>query len=115
MCRMRGTYLEVGHISPNSFARLDVQKLVQNQIRFYGIQHYDPWILPNSIEFLMRRCGFVLEGPIRIFGIDVRRQPSRALAREIRLLLHANAERPVDLREDRGGLPRGAGLRRLTR
>lgn len=54
MCRMRGTYLEVGHISPNSFATLDVQKLVANQTRFYAIQHYDPWIIPNAIDFLMR-------------------------------------------------------------
>ena len=54
MVRMRGTYLEVGHISPNSIAKLDVQKLVQNQIRFYGIQHYDPWIIPNAIDFLRR-------------------------------------------------------------
>jgi hypothetical protein len=28
--------------------------LVANQIRFYGIQHYDPWILPNAIDFLLR-------------------------------------------------------------
>ena len=48
MCRMRGTYLEVGHISPNSMATFDVQKLVQNQIRFNAIQHYDPWIIPTS-------------------------------------------------------------------
>jgi threonine dehydrogenase-like Zn-dependent dehydrogenase len=54
MCRMRGTYLEVGHISPGSIAHLDVQKLVSNQIRFNAIQHYDPWIIPNSIDFLMR-------------------------------------------------------------
>ena len=49
-----GTYLEVGHISPNSIARLDVQKLVSNQVRFNAIQHYDPWIIPNAIDFLMR-------------------------------------------------------------
>lgn len=54
MLRMRGTYREVGHISPNSIARLDVQKLVANQVRFFAIQHYDPWIIPNAIEFLMR-------------------------------------------------------------
>ncbi|MBV8084723.1 MAG: zinc-binding dehydrogenase [Chloroflexi bacterium] len=54
MVRQRGTYLEVGHISPNSIARLDVQKLVSNQLRFFAIQHYDPWIIPNSIDFLMR-------------------------------------------------------------
>ena len=54
MCRMRGTYLEVGHISPNSMATVDVQKLVANQIRFNAIQHYDPWIIPASIDFLMR-------------------------------------------------------------
>ncbi|MCL0044076.1 zinc-binding dehydrogenase [Dehalococcoidia bacterium] len=54
MCRMRGTYLEVGHISPNSMATFDVQKLVANQIRFNAIMHYDPWIIPNSIDFLLR-------------------------------------------------------------
>jgi L-iditol 2-dehydrogenase len=54
MCRMRGTYLEVGHISPGSIAHLDVQKLVSNQIRFNAIQHYDPWIIPNAIDFLIR-------------------------------------------------------------
>jgi threonine dehydrogenase-like Zn-dependent dehydrogenase len=54
MLRMRGTYLEVGHISPNSIAKLDVQKLVSNQVRFFAIQHYDPWIIPNAIDFLMR-------------------------------------------------------------
>lgn len=54
MCRMRGTYLEVGHISPNSLATFDIQKLVSNQLRFNAIQHYDPWIIPASIDFLMR-------------------------------------------------------------
>ena len=54
MVRMRGIYLEVGHISPNSMASLDVAQLVANQIRFYGIQHYDPWILPNAIDFMER-------------------------------------------------------------
>ena len=54
MVRMRGTYLEVGHISPNSIAHLDVQKLVSNQLRFFAIQHYDPWIIPNALDFLMR-------------------------------------------------------------
>ena len=54
MVRMRGIYLEVGHISPNSFASIDVTGLVSNQIRFYGIQHYDPWIIPNAIDFIER-------------------------------------------------------------
>ena len=57
MCRMRGTYLEVGHISPNSMATFDVQELVSNQLRFYAIQHYDPWIIPNAIDFLVRTRG----------------------------------------------------------
>jgi threonine dehydrogenase-like Zn-dependent dehydrogenase len=54
MVRMRGTYLEVGHISPHSMAVLDVQKLVANQVRFFAIQHYDPWIIPAAIDFLIR-------------------------------------------------------------
>ena len=35
-------------------ASLDVAQLVANQIRFYGIQHYAPWILPNAIDFMER-------------------------------------------------------------
>jgi threonine dehydrogenase-like Zn-dependent dehydrogenase len=54
MVRMRGIYLEVGHISPNSFASIDISTMVSNQVRFYGIQHYDPWIIPNAIDFLER-------------------------------------------------------------
>jgi threonine dehydrogenase-like Zn-dependent dehydrogenase len=54
MCRMRGTYLEVGHISPHSMATFDVRELVANQIRFNAIQHYDPWIIPAAVDFLVR-------------------------------------------------------------
>lgn len=54
MVRMRGTYLEVGHISPNSWAKIDMSTVVSNQTRIYGIQHYDPWIIPNAIDFLER-------------------------------------------------------------
>jgi threonine dehydrogenase-like Zn-dependent dehydrogenase len=54
MVRMRGVYLEVGHISPNSYPSIDFSELVKNQVRIYGIQHYDPWIIPNSIDFLER-------------------------------------------------------------
>ena len=54
MLRQRGTYLEVGHISPNSMATFDVQELVSRQVRFFGIQHYDPWILPTTIDFMVR-------------------------------------------------------------
>ena len=54
MVRMRGKYLEIGNIMPGSKASLDMAKFITNQIRFYGIQHYDPWIIPNSIDFLLR-------------------------------------------------------------
>lgn len=57
MLRMRGTYLEVGHISPNSMASFDVQQLVANQVRFFGIQHYDPWIVKAGIDFMQRAKG----------------------------------------------------------
>jgi threonine dehydrogenase-like Zn-dependent dehydrogenase len=57
MLRMRGTYLEVGHISPNSMVTFDVQKWVSNQVRFFAIQHYDPWIVKAGIDFMMRVKG----------------------------------------------------------
>ena len=31
-----------------------MSKMVSNQVRFYGIQHYDPWIIPNAIDLLER-------------------------------------------------------------
>lgn len=54
MCSMHCTYLDIGHIIPNSMATFDVRQLVADQNRFNAIQHYDPWILPNSVDFLMR-------------------------------------------------------------
>ena len=54
MCRMRGVYLEIGNIMPNSVPRLDMHQMISRQIRFLALQHYDPWIIPAAIDFLSR-------------------------------------------------------------
>jgi len=54
MLRLGGVYLEIGHITPNSSMTLDVNLVVRRQIRFLGIQHYNPWIIPAALDFLVR-------------------------------------------------------------
>ncbi|MCS7206696.1 MAG: zinc-binding dehydrogenase [Dehalococcoidia bacterium] len=54
MLRRGGTYVEIGHISPNSNATLDMSYLVSRQIRILGIMHYDPWVIPAALDFLVR-------------------------------------------------------------
>ena len=54
MVRMKGKYLEIGSIAPNSFINVDTNYLVSNQIRIFNFQHYDPWILPKCSDFLER-------------------------------------------------------------
>ena len=54
MVRMRGKYLEIGSIAPNSFINVDTNYLVSNQIRMMNFQHYDPWIIPKCADFLER-------------------------------------------------------------
>ncbi len=54
MLRSRGTYVELGHITPNSMLSLDVSRLVAKQIRLLGVGHYDPGIIPMGLDFLVR-------------------------------------------------------------
>lgn len=54
MLRRGGTYVEIGHISPNSNATLDMSYIVSRQIRILGVMHYDPWVIPAALDFLVR-------------------------------------------------------------
>ncbi len=53
MLRVGGTYLDIGNISGG---RLDIpaNKIIIKQIRWIGVQHYNPWIIEAALDFLER-------------------------------------------------------------
>ncbi len=54
MCRMHGTYLEVGMGLVKSDSPPDLRGLLPKQISFISFQHYNPWVIPAAVDFLIR-------------------------------------------------------------
>lgn len=54
MVRKGGVYVEVGNIFPRSTLTLDVSKILWNHTRIIPATHYDPYILPVTLDFLSR-------------------------------------------------------------
>jgi L-iditol 2-dehydrogenase len=54
MARKGGTFVEIGNIWPNSNVTLDVSKILWGQVRIIPVTHYDPYILPVTLDFLVR-------------------------------------------------------------
>ena len=54
LVRPGGTIVEIGCMWPNSTTQLDVSKFVWNNVTVIGIAHYDPYILPVALDFLVR-------------------------------------------------------------
>ena len=54
MLRRGGTLVEIGNIWPNSNVTLDVSKLLWGVTRIVPTAHYDPYILPVALDFLVR-------------------------------------------------------------
>ena len=54
MLRNGGTFVEVGNIWPDSNVELDISKILWGQTRIIPVTHYDPYILPVSLDFLVR-------------------------------------------------------------
>ena len=54
MVRRGGVYLEVGNIFPESNVTLDMSKILWGHTRIVPVTHYDPYILPVTIDFLAR-------------------------------------------------------------
>ena len=54
MLRRGGTYVEIGNIWPNSNVTLDVSKLLWGVTTIVPTVHYDPYILPVSMDLLVR-------------------------------------------------------------
>ena len=54
MLRNGGSYVEIGNIWDNSDASIDMSKLVWSMTKLIGIAHYDPYIIPVALDFLVR-------------------------------------------------------------
>lgn len=54
MLRKGGTYVEIGNIWANSTVTLDISKILWGVTRIVPTVHYDPYILPVALDFLVR-------------------------------------------------------------
>jgi len=54
MLREGGTYLEIGNISFGRTVALDPSTLVWGSKRIQGVIMYDPWVIPEALDFLVR-------------------------------------------------------------
>ncbi len=54
MLRDGGTYLEIGNISFGRTTELDPSQLVWGSKRIQGVIMYDPWVIPEALDFLVR-------------------------------------------------------------
>jgi threonine dehydrogenase-like Zn-dependent dehydrogenase len=54
MVRNGGTYLEVGNISPADEVAFRPNLLVRTNKRIVGVLHYNPWVIPAALDFLVR-------------------------------------------------------------
>ena len=54
MLRLGGTFVEIGNIWANSNVTLDVSKILFGATRIVPAVHYDPYILPVALDFLVR-------------------------------------------------------------
>ncbi len=56
MTRKGGTYLTIGNLTPDK-TTLDWSQLIGNQTTVMGVQHYNPWVIPAALDFLVRTKG----------------------------------------------------------
>ena len=53
LLRAGGTLVEIGNIWPNSNVTMDVSKTVWGNAQIISIAHYDPYVLPTALDFLV--------------------------------------------------------------
>jgi L-iditol 2-dehydrogenase len=54
MVRSGGALLEMGNISAGNAAPFDPSQIVSGNRRIYGVTTYDPWVIPEALDFLVR-------------------------------------------------------------
>jgi threonine dehydrogenase-like Zn-dependent dehydrogenase len=53
MVRINGQYVDIGNIVPQTVT-LPATKVITQQIKWHGVTHYDPWIIPVALDMLVR-------------------------------------------------------------
>ena len=53
MVRLNGKYVDIGNIVPQTVT-LPATKVITQQIKWLGVTHYDPWIVPAALDMLVR-------------------------------------------------------------
>ena len=53
MVRVNGKYVDIGNIIPATIT-LPATKVITQQIKWHGVTHYDPWIIPVALDMLVR-------------------------------------------------------------
>jgi threonine dehydrogenase-like Zn-dependent dehydrogenase len=53
MVRFNGTFVDIGNIVPATIT-LPATKVITQQITWKGLMHYNPWIMPAALDFLVR-------------------------------------------------------------
>jgi threonine dehydrogenase-like Zn-dependent dehydrogenase len=53
MVRINGTFVDIGNIVPQTVT-LPATKVITQQIKWLGVMHYDPWIVPAALDLLVR-------------------------------------------------------------
>jgi threonine dehydrogenase-like Zn-dependent dehydrogenase len=53
MVRLGGKFVDIGNIVPQpvSFPAI---KVISQQIKWTGLMHYNPWIMPSALDLLVR-------------------------------------------------------------
>ncbi len=54
MLRKGGTYITIGNIA-GAQVNLDVTALISSQQRIVGVTHYNPWVIPAALDFLVQK------------------------------------------------------------
>jgi L-iditol 2-dehydrogenase len=53
MVRINGTFVDIGNIVPQAVT-FPATKVITKQIKWRGLMHYNPWIMPAALDFLVR-------------------------------------------------------------
>jgi threonine dehydrogenase-like Zn-dependent dehydrogenase len=53
MVRVNGAFVDIGNIVPQTVT-FPATKVITQQIRWKGLMHYNPWIMPAALDFLVR-------------------------------------------------------------
>jgi threonine dehydrogenase-like Zn-dependent dehydrogenase len=53
MVRVNGTFIDIGNIVPQAVS-FPATKVITQQIAWKGLMHYNPWIMPSALDFLVR-------------------------------------------------------------